>query len=454
MIRGRDSGPRAARGRLVAAGLALLLAIGGGVGRASPWTLTPEATVLELGLSGSMCGQTWMEDFDAGWRRSEGLEAGIESGARLTRGPWQLRARWRGRWGEHQDARGRWLAASLRYQRAHIGLRVGREPIDWGPASQASLLLSRNPPPLDHVGAVAEFGLRRAGRLAGETFVAYLDDRDRVLPFPLLWGMRLAWTPRPWLRCEVQRTILLGGGGRTQRLTGTDLWNMFLGRSENAVGEPGHPEAFPVGDSDQKFAWLVDLNPRDWAQRHGLHDLEAFWVYAGEDAFRGLGPTAPGRALGLRLHPGRRWAGDFLFVSTVDDRNFWYHHKLYGYGYRYRDYVIGHPMGGDARCWQGALHALAADDLKWTLSVRRERRGYFREGRGVVAGGHWIGSLAVEVPFEVLRLQVETGAATAWGGDRVAGRLPDGFIGIRLLWGGYPTEPAVTREDVWGGWVG
>lgn len=432
------------------AGVALLLALGAGEGRASSWTLTREATILELGLSRAIQGQSWAEDFDAGWRRSSGVEAGVESGARLARGPWEVRARWRGRWGEHLDARGRWLEASLRFQTDHFGLRLGREPIDWGPAPRAALLISRNPPPLDHVGAVGDVGLGRMGRLAGEMLVAYLDDRDRTVPFPLLWGMRLAWTPRAWLRCEVQRTILLGGGGRTQRLRGADLWNIFLGRSENAVGVPGHPEAYPVGDSDQKFAWLIDVNPRAWARRYGLHDLEAFWVYAGEDAFHGLGPRAPGRALGLRVHPRPRWAGSFIYASTVDDRNFWYHHKLYGYGYRYRGYVIGHPMGGDAHFWHAALHGMPTEDLQWALSIGRERRGYFRDGRGVVAGGHWIWTLAVEVPLDALQLQVETGASTAWGGDRVAGRLPEGFFGLRLLWNGWRSGSALEREDVWG----
>ena len=415
------------------------------------WRLEPQSGLFEIGLASATSGRSWAADFDQGWRRSSGLEIGVESGLRLRRGPWEARARWRGRWGEFLPARGRWLEGSVRWSGNHLGLRLGREPIDWGPVPQASLLLSHHPPPLDHAGVVACFGAGPAGRGMGETFVAYLDDRHRTIPFPLLWGMRLAWEPRVWLRVEAQRTILLGGVGRTRRLQAEDIWDMFLGRRENLAGPSGHPEAYPVGDSDQKFAWQVVLHPRVWAQRRGLHDLEAFWVYAGEDHFRGLGPTAPGRALGLRVHPSPRWATSFIHAATVDDRNFWYHHKIYGYGYTYRGFLIGHPMGGDARLWHGALHWLPEPDRYWSLAIWRERRGYYRDGRGLVAGGYWGWRLGIEVPMQAIRLRAELGGSAAWGGDRTTERVPEGLFQIKLMGGGGTGSVGLDRAEVWGG---
>jgi hypothetical protein len=205
-----------------------------------------------------------------------------------------------------------------------------------------------------------------------------------------------------------------------------------------------------VGDSDQKFAWQIAVHPRAWAQRRGLHDFEAFWVYAGEDHFRGIVPTAPGRGLGLRVHPSPRWAASFIYAATVDDRNFWYHHKVYGYGYRYRTYLIGHPMGGDARLWHSTLYWLPEPDLLGSLVVWREQRGYFRDGLGLLAGGQWQWRFGFEVPVNRVRLKIEVGGSTAWGGDRTAGRLPEGLFGIRLQWNGRRETLTLDREEVWG----
>jgi hypothetical protein len=410
------------------------------------WRLEPEVSFFEAGLSRALAGGSWAEDFDQGWRRSGGLEAGLETGARLRRGPWEARARWRARWGEFLPARGRWLEAALGWRSEHLALRVGREPIDWGVAPQASLLVSRNPPPLDHAAIAA-----RAAGVTAESFLAYLDDRHRAVPYPLLWGMRLFWEPREWLRLEAQRTILLGGGGRTRRLTPGDLWDIFLGSGENAERPGGHPELYPVGDTDQKFAWQIRLWPRAWARRRGLDDLEAFWLYAGEDRFRGLVPTAPGRAVGLRVHPSPRWAASFIHASTVDDRNFWYHHKLYGYGYTYRGFVIGVPMGGDATLGRVSLHWLPEGGPLWSIAVWRERRGFFRDGRGLTAGGYWGWRLSAELPVRAARLQVLLGGSDAWGGDRATGRLPEGLFQLRILWGPGLGVPALGRAEVWGG---
>jgi hypothetical protein len=427
-----------------------------------------EPAVLELGLSRAVSGDTWPQDFDHGWRRSAGLEVRGEAGLRLRRGPWESRARLRGGWGEHLPARARWLEASLRFTSPHLALRLGREPVDWAPAPRASLLLSQQPPPLDHAAVAARTGATPLGQAAGEMLIAYLDDPDRAIPYPLLWGMRLIWEPRSWLSGEAQRTVLLGGAGRTRRLTGRNLWDIFRGRAENLERPPGDPSLYPPHDTDQKFAWQVALRPRAWARRHGLDDLELLWVYAGEDQFRHLVPMAPGRVAAARVHPRAGWAASLLFASTVDDSNFWYCHKVYGHGYTYRGSSLGHPMGGDAELWHASLHWLASPELLWSVRVWREERGFFRAADSVKhlePGGHWGWRLAVEAPVRSLRLRALLGGSAAWGADRAgecpscvcfgdpySGReLPEGLFQVRLEWRGAPGALALDREAVWSG---
>ncbi len=279
--------------------------------------------------------------------------------------------------------------------------------------------------------------------------MAYLDDPHRELPYPLLCGMRGTWHATSWLDIGAQRTILLGGGGRTQRLTVEDLWQILTGQGEGEAGPAAGPEHYAERDTDQKFAWQIDVHPRAWARRCGLHDLEAFWLYAGEDRFNGLVPMAPARSFGVRVHPTERLAASFVHVKTVDDLNFWYHHKVYVDGYSYHGVIMGHPMGGDAERWACGL--FASPDGEQILSVRlvRERRGFFRDGRGLTAGGFWMWIIGVEAPGPGVQLAADLGATWAWGGDRESDRLAEGFARVSIVW---PRRAslAIDRARLWG----
>lgn len=408
---------------------------------------------LTLTQSRALAGDTWTDDFDRGWRTSSGTQAAATAGFSLHRARWRARLLWSGRWGESLPAQGRLEEAWLEYREARLRLRAGRAPLHWAPARAADLLISTHARPLDHALVSTrreQLPLVPGGGLA-ETFVAYLDDRHRAVPFPLLWGMRARWSPLDWLSLEAQRTILLGGAGRTEKLSASDVWDIFLGRGESTSGEAPGPEHFSPRETDQKFAWqLVARLPRRVADRLGVRQAEGFYIYAGEDAFRGLRPMAPARAWGLRVAPSPRIAAGLLRVSTACRENIWYWHKVYLDGYRYRGYALGQPMGGDARLWQFDLAATLSGGLLASVEIAREERGIHNIERGVLPGGHWRWSCACSVPGPGVRIHTRLGAATAWGADRSGRRPAAGYVqvGVSLA-----REQGVARPDrlaLWG----
>ena len=81
-------------------------------------------------------------------------------------------------------------------------------------------------------------------------FLAYLDDEDRTVAYPLLHGSRLEWEPVDWFRFSASRTILLGGEGRTEKLKASDLIDIFLGRNENPT------QGGSISNTDQKASLM------------------------------------------------------------------------------------------------------------------------------------------------------------------------------------------------------
>lgn len=398
---------------------------GGQVCPLQPWLR------LELQHSAASGGRVWEAQFDQGGRWSDGLAAGLVGGL-SARNRWgEVALSWRGRGGEHTAFKGTLLTAwgGLRLGPATLG--VGRRSISWAHAPGAALLISRHAPPLDH-GLVAVEGAelpRIGGHGRAESFLAYLDEGDRAVPYPLLWGMRLYWEPAAWLHLEAQRTILMGGGGRTQKLTAGDLVDIFLGRGEGAEGPVYEPS-----DTDQKFAYLIEVSPREWARDHlGLHDLSLYWFYGGEDRFACLAPMAPGRTYGLHLAPSRPFSLDVEYTNTADDENIWYWHKVYRSGYTYDGFILGHPLGPDARRWRGRITVRDGTDRSFWLEGIREQRGIHREGASwlpVPAGGFWRFEGGIGRVFRGRKLEVTVGAQTTWGGDRTAEHQMLGYLRI------------------------
>ncbi|MBM3287816.1 MAG: capsule assembly Wzi family protein [Candidatus Eisenbacteria bacterium] len=241
-----------------------------------------------------------------------------------------------------------WLERNLAWSSSSVEILVGAARSFWGDGSEGSLLLGRTAPPHEMVRlrSVRPWVLPRTrslGRFHGSIFLAYLDDAHRRIPYPLLQGTRLEWEPVSWARLSASRTILMGGAGRTEKLKGGDLWDIWWARDENRRGARDH------SDTDQKASFGIEMRlPRMGGAPPWLRGARLFYEYAGEDAFKGPLPTAVAHQMGGAID-----LADWIILGevaeTVDDANYWYtNHTVYGPGsYYYHGYVMGHPMGPD-----------------------------------------------------------------------------------------------------------
>ncbi|MBU2692158.1 MAG: capsule assembly Wzi family protein [Candidatus Eisenbacteria bacterium] len=312
-----------------------------------------EPGFLEFDYTKPREGSRLRRDLYDGWVVGEGGGCVLETGYRIPVGShFVTRLRIRASAHGTDPDRVRVLEGGLWGATGPLAWSLGRQRFFWSSTPETSLLLSNNAAPFDalSLGSRRDWGLPlNLGGLRWQLLLAYLDDEHRVIPFPLLWGMRGSWNPAPQFSLELKRTVLFGGAGRTERLTPGDLLNLFLARGENLPeGERG------PADSDQKLSyalrwrWPLPHFARIYAHQWGLQDLEISYEYGGEDALRRGFPTATGRLIGIRTRI-RGWDISGTYAETVDDANRWYEHVVYESGYRYKGWVMSHPPGGDGR---------------------------------------------------------------------------------------------------------
>lgn len=330
------------------------------------------------------------------WAAQTGLEAAL--------GSWRARASlcFDARSGGH--ARGRVVEGLLARSGSRHLLVIGRAPLRWGYGLVGSLLLGRSAPPLLQARWRTARPLRPPrwhglGEWTGDVFLAYLDDRWRTVPNPLLFGHRFAWRPAAWLEMAGSRTILFGGRGRTRRLSGEDLANILLGRRENLERARG------PGDSDQRASFeLRAALPATAARRLGLDGGECFFEYAGEDAIHPPLPAAVAHLFGAAAS----WSGWQIrseFAETVS-RNRWYDtHSVYRDSHFYRGYPLGMSFGPDVESvWLGLWTPPAGararlsrtEQLLGKISGRRERRVIWDAMVRIDAGPRWTVECGVE----------------------------------------------------------
>ncbi len=418
---------------------------------------------IEAAYSSTQGGQFWRSDFDRGWQRSHRGELGIDGGLEATFGDWTGQLSWRGRYGEHLPVRGRFDEVWISRRWSHFNLRAGRGYIDWSPMQGTAILFSENARAIDFVQiCLTDLPLPLpllGGRLEAENLLGYLDDGNRTVPYPMMWGMRLSWLATDWLRVEAQRSIMLGGGGRSQQLSVKDLWRIFCGRGEADMIETDQGLQFGHADTDQKFAWLLQLHPRDWVRRHlGIDDLDICITYGGEDRFERFVPMAPCRAYAVRLHPNPSLAISYIDIGNRDDFNHWYWHKIYRSGYTNRGVVIGHPMGGEAQSWRLAVfYAPLNRGRIYFGRVIRESHGplVLKQGQWTKRSysGFYRSELGVSIPVGRTRPYFVAGIDKAWGDDQMTVRLANWHFRIGIeFWGSEPGGKLGARE-IWGRWL-
>ncbi len=228
-------------------------------------------------------------------------------------------------------------------------LVIGRQPIVWGPGRSGGFVMSDNAPPLPalRLGSTRALQLpgflRSLGAIEFDLFASRLE-KDRVVPHPILSGLRLTWQPTGWITWGLSRTTMLGGEGRPT-LHGGDLFTILTGR--NLIG---------ADDTSNSIAG-IDLSvrvPNPFSDGR----MTLYGEYAGEDE-AGFLPTKPALRGGmlvpglgrLRNHTVRLSfaATDVVYDHQKWGHSVWYAHGIYRSGYTFRGRIMGDAMGPDAR---------------------------------------------------------------------------------------------------------
>ncbi len=247
-------------------------------------------------------------------------------------------------------------AAYLTIAGAGLALTVGRESLWWGPGFRGSLLLADCAPPFDlvRIETSRPRSLKWIGPTSAYLFATKLEADRAAISKPYLAGLRLAFRPHPLLEFGLTRTAMFGGEGRP--VTADLLWDVIRARGENDQRNPGNQIA--GADVMVRLPW-----------RRQPVALYAEW--GGEDFTKWL-PSHPAVIAGVylpKVFGSSRWElrSEYADNALANVRGVWYQHAIYQSGYTYRGFVIGHPMGTDAR-----MLSLEIDHRftpEWTLSV-------------------------------------------------------------------------------------
>ena len=224
-----------------------------------------------------------------------------------------------------------------------LELTAGKDSQWWGPGNHGAILVSNNAEPMTMLRltnpqpVILPWIFKYLGPFRFVVFATRLE-KERDVPEPYLWGMRVNFKPHPYLEIGLQRTALLGGKGRSEDL-GTWLKSL-TGKGENVPG---------VEAGDQRAGFDVKLTlPFKW------QPLQVYAEAAGEDEAGGL-PYKWAYLTGIYLprilnfeRVGFR--AEYATTHVEGSPDVWYTHGIYSpKAYTYKGRIIGHHMGTDSK---------------------------------------------------------------------------------------------------------
>lgn len=223
-----------------------------------------------------------------------------------------------------------------------LDLTFGKDSQWWGPGRHGAILFSNNSEPLSIIKLsnsnliTLPSVLKYLGLFKFTIFTTKLE-KERVVPNPYLWGMRINFKPNPYLEFGLERTALLGGKGHSEDLK---TWvKSFTGKGENDIGSRA---------GDQRAGGDIKITmPFNW------QPLQIYGEAAGEDQAGEL-PSHWAYLVGIYLPKIRDlerldFRAEFASTHVKGTPNVWYTHGVYKSGYKYKGRIIGHHMGTDSR---------------------------------------------------------------------------------------------------------
>lgn len=250
------------------------------------------------------------------------------------------------------------------YGKVYIGrfsIQAGKDSLWWGQGRHGSLILTNNAEPFNLIRLSNEipFNLPLLGLFRVDFFITRLEQ-NRDFPEPYFGGLRLSFKPMPWFEFGLSRTAITGGKGMPS-LRLSDIGTILIGRNLEGK-EKGESNQIAGGDI------RIRINP-----------LKAY-IYgeaAGEDE-AGILPYKWAYIVGI-------YCADILgadlrmeYADTAFQYPGWYTHGVYTSGYTYKERVIGHHMGGDAKDIFIGTSFFLKENTKFFLHYDYEERGLSR----------------------------------------------------------------------------
>lgn len=248
---------------------------------------------------------------------------------------------------------------------------VGAGYIDrwWGPGWQNSLVLSNNARPMPSVW------FNRASPDAFETpwlswigpwqitvFASRFEEKRHV-PDAYLFGMRGTFRPIDGLDIGLTRTFMIGGEGRSMRMS--TVWDALVGNDNTS--DAGDDPSNQLGAIDIRYGFAV-----------GNQTMGLYAQMMGEDEAGGF-PARKSWLLGVDW-TSQLWGHDQQWylegADTLADRLFGnamnhvsFEHRVYESGYRYKGRNLAAGVEGDSRALTLGMYNFMPDERQWGASV-------------------------------------------------------------------------------------
>jgi hypothetical protein len=307
---------------------------------------------------------------------------------------------WKGRQDDGLNVDGSYLAARL----GNWSGRIGKTDRWWGPGWDGSLIMSTNARPIPAVSLDRRVPepfeskwLSWIGPWSFHSFIG-LMEKERHVPKPFLWGMRVEFAPTPvdGLEIGLFRMMQLGGEGRPD---GFSTWiDAFLSQDNYGANSRHQDKSKEPGNQ------LAGLDVR-W-QPFDL-PFALYGQVVGEDEDKFL-PNALFFQYGVEAWTALESSSIRVFLEYADltstwwtddpnSRNVTYGHSIYADGFRYRGRAIGHWADQDSQIFSLGGILLMNDGVGWGGTFRTGKLNEDGTGNSSVSNGYSTDLLSFEV---------------------------------------------------------
>lgn len=307
---------------------------------------------------------------------------------------------WKGRQDDGLNMDGSYLAARL----GNWSGRVGKIDRWWGPGWDGSLIMSTNARPIPAVSLdrlVSEpFESKWLSWIGPWTFHSFIGrlEKDRHVPKPFLWGIRVEFAPSPvdGLEIGLFRMMQLGGEGRPESFS---TWvDAFLGQDNYGANSKHQDKSKEPGNqlAGLDFRWRpFDLPFAVYGQVAGEDEDDflpnALFFQYGVETWTTLESST------LRVFAEYADLTSTWWTDDPHTRNVTYGHTIYEDGYRYLGRTIGHWADQDSQVFSLGGILLGNDGIGWGGTLRTGKLNEDGIGSSSVSNGHSTDLLSIEV---------------------------------------------------------